>query len=68
MKYLDECELVSDCNILKGITKDRDKFYDLYHKLSSEFRGYEMTAQKRVERLLEENKFLLIKKKVSSFI
>ena len=59
MKHLDECELVSDCNILKGMVKDRDKFYNLYHELSREFRDYEMTAQKRVDRLLEEHKLLM---------
>ena len=79
MEHLDECEMVLDCNILKGITKDRDRFYDLYHNLSSEFRDFKMVAQKRVERLLEEHKLLMtlclryeeensrLKKKLESF-
>lgn len=36
MKYLDKCNNYLECNILKSITKDRDKFYDLYQNLLKE--------------------------------
>lgn len=53
------CYEHSDCKILQGITKDRNKFFDLYHNLSKEYREFKFDARKRVDRLLEENKFLM---------
>lgn len=51
-----ECILKID---LKNMEKDRDRFYNLYHDLSKEQRDYKLKAQSRVERLMEENKFLM---------
>lgn len=39
--------------------KDRDRFYNLYHDLSKEQRDYKVKTQSILERLMEENKFLM---------
>lgn len=51
-----ECMLKID---LENMEKDRDRFYNLYHDLSKEQRDYKLKVQSRVERLIEENKFLM---------
>ena len=43
----------------KEMEKDRDRFYNMYHKLSKEYRDYTLDANKRVNRLLEEHEFLM---------
>lgn len=44
---------------LKNMEKDRDRFYNLYHDLSKEQRDYKVKTQSILERLMEENKFLM---------
>lgn len=46
-------------NDFTEMEKDRDRFYNMYHELLKEYRNYQSDANKRVNRLLEENKFLM---------
>ena len=46
-------------NDFTEMEKDRDRFYNMYHELSKEYRNYQSDANKRVNRLLEENTFLM---------
>lgn len=51
-----DCAYKTDLEIM---VNDRDRFYDLYHDLFRETRDYKMKAESRVNRLLEEHKFLM---------
>lgn len=58
LKSMEESDCVYQMD-LKMLEKDRDRFYDMYHDLFKETRDYKMKAQSRVDRLLEEHKFLM---------
>ncbi|MCI9976521.1 hypothetical protein JY742_10350 [Clostridioides difficile] len=55
----ENCDMVVSKAFFDEMKNDRDRFYNLYHSLSKEYRYYEMNERKRIDRLLKEHEFLM---------
>lgn len=55
----ENCDMVVPKVFFDGMKDDRDRFYNLYHSLSKEYRDYRINVGKRIDRLLKEHEFLM---------
>ncbi|MDO0213538.1 hypothetical protein KLN56_10835 [Clostridioides difficile] len=55
----ENCDIVVPKVFFDEMENDRDRFYNLYHSSSKEYRDYKMNASKRIDRLLKEHEFLM---------